>query len=337
MVAPPESSQFHGMIHPFYINGGSGGKPHQSKPTAASHGYRSQSGHRASSKLPSSPNRRKFRPETVGPVSFARAERPGIADEPTRREESYGKHVARLLTDTGDVVVTLNRRRNSDWGRAQDHGGATASIIRRRRTNEIDQGKQIGQHDGTPDGQQCMSKHTRHRAEWFMKTKTISEKMKHGTRSATPQAEAFKLLSEVSSPALPYREPGRAELPVIFCAASAPISQPRNDQLRCNQDKRRVTPQRLVAVPKQGGNDRTIDRRSSEEKNDEVARIVHGAEAVLTSIPSPLSRQSWEGSSAAVKQKGRKGESLTAGETHDTTSSTLWSDAETTRLPRGAE
>lgn len=189
---------------------------------------RSRSGHHSPSKS---------RSKTVGPVSFGRAERPHVADEPRRREESYGKQVTRLLTRTGDVVITMNRRRISDWGKDQSHkrlvsvsgdNVATDGDDRSgRNTTTIGRENTVCRGNGQNARQYFTNTSANRRAGDLVPIE--DDKDRHGLRIVTPQTEALKLLPHNFSPSLlSYREPGQAEMPVVFCAKTALISQPRD-------------------------------------------------------------------------------------------------------------
>lgn len=167
------------------------------------------------------------RSKAVGPMSFARAERPSVSDEPTRREESYGKQIVRLITRKGDVVVTVNRRRTSDWGSNQDgtrppgyeRAGNTAihcGNVNEGRRDVLSQ-RQKSHVSDRENGQQYSFRHSPRRQEQGPLSIRRAE-------PNSPQMEAVKLLPDELSQALTsFREPGRAELPVIFRATTAPI------------------------------------------------------------------------------------------------------------------
>lgn len=260
---------------------GSGGSPREIK-SITSDFSRSRSGHHS----PVPCRQKQLWSKTVGPVSFARAERPHVADEPRRREESYGKQVTRLLTRTGDVVVTVNRRRTSQWGSEQDRrrlascSGDNVATEGDRRSGsrvEIVGPEMLNCRDGGKNRRQSfMNASTNRRVEESITTGTIiGDKDRHGLRVATAQTEAFKLLPEDFSPALPgYREPGRAELPVVFCATTAPISQPRDLGFlhNCPRDNRFLYPEQDVS----GDTERHISSGTERQNSGDAEEHVSG-------------------------------------------------------------
>ncbi|CAN0263920.1 unnamed protein product [Ectocarpus sp. 12 AP-2014] len=186
----------------------------------------------------------------VGPSSFARAERPHIADEGRRKEESYGKKVVRLLTGDGDVLVTVTRRRASAWGDVDPppDGAAGSSksgtvVAGPRATATIDREWQAGG-DGNGRRRAATAAGRGRNATGGWKTSgggsgrdshpntnairkrqpTAPGVHPPATRESSLDSRAGRLLPD-DLPASPpvYREPGKSELPVIFRATSAPI------------------------------------------------------------------------------------------------------------------
>ncbi|CAB1113869.1 unnamed protein product [Ectocarpus sp. CCAP 1310/34] len=191
----------------------------------------------------------------VGPSSFARAERPHIADEGRRKEESYGKKVVRLLTGDGDVLVTVTRRRASAWGdvdpppdSAAGSSKSGAVVAGPRAAITIDRERQAG---GDENGRRrAAAAAAAGAAGWgrnasggrktsgggsgwdaLPNTNAIRKRQPtaHGvhppaTRESSLESRARGLLPDdvMASPPV-YREPGKSELPVIFRATSAPI------------------------------------------------------------------------------------------------------------------
>eukprot|EP00752_Nemacystus_decipiens_P012721 g11271.t1 len=190
------------------------------------------------------------RPPTVGPSSFARAERSTITDDNRRKEESYGKKAVRLLTRAGDIVVTVTRRRESAWGSqgpppvlgpgcdgaaaaeaaAPTKRGAAAeprsAAQEREQPGHDEPRRPIGRHHSSPGrrnradgggegvGAASGANSTRARPAGYASAR----------RGSTLEAKASRLLpDDLAASLTSYREPGRAELPLVFRATSAPI------------------------------------------------------------------------------------------------------------------
>lgn len=203
------------------------------------------------------------RPPTVGPSSFARAERPTITDESRRKEESYGKRAVRLLTREGDVLVTVTRRRESLWGDQEgDHCSlrpdwassssvaesravttnkprtAVTAVANKRGHDRGRAGGGRGRSDScspgggrnTADGRGWESGNSSacsHAATSTIRTRQPAATGMHAPlkRGGTLEAQAMRLLPDDFAASLPaYREPGRAELPRIFRATAIPIA-----------------------------------------------------------------------------------------------------------------
>lgn len=198
------------------------------------------------------------RPPTVGPSSFARAERPTITEENRRKEESYGKKAVRLLTREGDVLVTVTRRRESLWGDEEDHYGlvpewtSSSSVAERgavttkpRTAVTAAAANKRGHDRGRAGGggrSNCASpgggRNTADGRGWesgnssacshaasTMRTRQPAATGMHAPlkRGGTLEAQAMRLLPDDFAASLPYREPGPAELPRIFRATAIPI------------------------------------------------------------------------------------------------------------------
>lgn len=335
------------------------------------------------------------RPSTVGPASFARAERPHVTDERRRREESYGKKVVRLLTPSGDVLMTVNRRRDSAWGDREYRGGsktavpggsdaaaaaaATAAAITggdaKRKASRG--GGDVTRHTG---GNPCIRR-TKFgcpggvQAPGAGRGSGSAPSLTTGTRpgwralgrgnaksSSTLEAQATSPLPGEPALSLPvYREPGRSELPAIFCATTAPMARaeahrpPRNlSSLKrrgagANPDgvglaERDASGADEAATTRNGLDDGDghagSTRRRSEEEEERVARIVAEAEALVsgggggrhsggrgsTRIPVPFCRPN----AAAAMEEQEQGSSTReeGGRSCDIVSSTIWSEGE---------
>ncbi|CAM9270645.1 unnamed protein product [Ectocarpus fasciculatus] len=188
----------------------------------------------------------------VGPSSFARAERPHVADEGRRKEESYGKKVVRLLTGDGDVLVTVTRRRASVWGDVDpppDGAGvpsksgaveagpraATTSGRERQAGGDGNGGRgrggagAAGRGRNAPGGWKMSDAGSGRGALPSTSTgrkryPTAAGVYPPANRAKSLEARAKTLLPGDLTASLPvYREPGKSELPVIFRATSAPI------------------------------------------------------------------------------------------------------------------
>ena len=175
----------------------------------------------------------------VGPLSFPRAERSSFADDISRREESYGKRTVRLLTSRGDVLVTISKKRNSAWGYGIQPFAVGEAVNRSSTT-----GRSRVRRGGGTDNTRIARHHEDRRAAAITlpRNRSMAESRGgspltssgrscpvRGSGQSSPshgtlEAEATKLLPEDLASTLPaYREPGRTELPVVFCAKSASI------------------------------------------------------------------------------------------------------------------
>lgn len=194
-------------------------------------GHSSPSGSSAFTVARGSPGKVRRSHTPVGPLSFARAERLSFTDEITRRQDSYGKRAVRLMTNRGDMLVTVNRRTNSacedSCGRLISRNSQYANVnwsSMRSNTKTNDQ----------PGDNPRLAADTAAKKEgpWGGSNSIpsiISPGVPSGQgwgagRDSSLEDLAARILPEDLASTLPaYREPGRAELPAIFCAKSAPL------------------------------------------------------------------------------------------------------------------
>ncbi|CAM9734567.1 unnamed protein product, partial [Ectocarpus sp. 8 AP-2014] len=257
----------------------------------------------------------------VGPSSFARAERPHIADEGRRKEESYGKKVVRLLTGDGDVLVTVTRRRASAWGDVDPppDGAAGSSksgavVAGPRAATTIDRERQAG---GDGNGQRRAAAAAVGRGRnapggWKTSdggsgrdalpgTSAIRKRQTTApgvhppaTRESSLESRAKGLLPDdlTASPPV-YREPGKSELPVIFRATSAPIVRvvPRfraAERLRWGRAAARPNQRGAISSPDGNESRNAVSLEEGgwrqelcEEEAAHMARVVRSAENIV--------------------------------------------------------
>lgn len=257
----------------------------------------------------------------VGPSSFARAERPHIADEGRRKEESYGKKVVRLLTCDGDVLVTVTRRRASAWGDVDSPpDGATGSsksgavVAGPRAATTIDRERQAGG-DGNgrrraaaaavglgrnaPGGWKTSDGGSGRDA--LPSTSAIRKRQPTApgvhppaTRESSLESRAKGLLPDdlTASPPV-YREPGKSELPVIFRATSAPIvravpSLRAAERLRWGRAAARANQRGAISSPDGNESRNAVSLEEGgwrqelcEEEAAHMARVVRSAEKMV--------------------------------------------------------
>lgn len=281
---------------------GNGDRGPQSPSRRITTAGRSRSGTTPSAAAPATTAGPRARPPTVGPLSFARAERPYISDEGERREESYGKKVMRLLTGEGDVILTVNRRRASAWG---DHAycglrpdgvgsagsaGDSAAVGFTRTTRVPAYATNVAAPRGdmtSVRGGDCNGEESAVERGGVARAAAVavapglscaytdrtinqcgrgvpiahrdrisnssSDKERNHTRRDGVRSRARRLLpAESYAASLPvYREPGRAELPVIFRGTSAPILRIHVDSKSCGS-ARSGNSRRSTSPPKAG-------------------------------------------------------------------------------------
>lgn len=180
----------------------------------------------------------------VGPLSFARAERPSFTDEITKREDNYGKRAVRLMTNRGDMLVTVSRRTNSA---CEGSSGRPTSRINTQYASvywsSVGSDAQASIQPG--ENPRLASTVAPPRKRPSPAAAVAREEGSRGGPTSTPsitspgvpggqgwcaggdstlEALAARILPEDLASTLPdYREPGRAELPAIFCAKPAPL------------------------------------------------------------------------------------------------------------------
>lgn len=175
------------------------------------------------------------RSKIAGPASFARGERLYASDEPRRREENFGKHAVRLPTAGGDVVVILNRCR-ANVGELQNW---VSPLRARTAGNKVDETASEVAPESALRGEarnespicarRASTTRLVHQQDGGLITvqpkPSVSRCISMGNGYArTPQANAAALLPDHVAPVITYyREPGRAELPVLFCGTTAPM------------------------------------------------------------------------------------------------------------------
>lgn len=200
--------------------------------------HSSQSGPRAFAVARVSPGKVRRSHAPVGPLSFTRAERLSFTDEVARRQDSYGKRVVRLMTNRGDMLVTVNRRTNSacegSSGRptsrinAQYANVSWTSVGSDAQTN--DQPSKNPRFAAPPRKRPAPAADAAASRGGLTSIPTIiSPGVPAGQGwceggDSTLEALAARILPEDLASTIPaYREPGRAELPAIFCAKAAPL------------------------------------------------------------------------------------------------------------------
>ena len=272
------------------------------------------------------------RPPTVGPSSFARAERPNITDERRRQEESYSNKAVRLLTGSGDVVVTVNRRRTSAWGtqdRAEPHldrartaGENNASRGNTRSEVAASSGK-YGDTSRSLNGEGRIGNRFKKGKQQKGESRGVDTSFPSagttaGTRASgvltlqknvlangTLEAQAMKLLPTDLALALPpYREPGRAQLPLIFRATSAPIVKSSPAAVRAvsvTGGARRISRRRSLSAAPKGGvimdSDGPVgDFRYQREANGLIIPKMQSAEETGNAARNPSAAEGGDGS-----------------------------------------
>lgn len=264
----------------------------------------------------------RVRPPTVGPSSFPRAERPTITDEYRQKEESYGKKAVRLLTREGDVLVTVTRRRESAWGSqgpplglGPDCTGAAAAAAasttsraaaerrstaqeRKKPTFDEQHRPAVGNHRGSPGSRKRADGGGHEGGSAVSGTSSVRARpvgYASVKRGSTLEAQAMRLLpDDLASSLTAYREPGRAELPLVFRATSAPIvAAAPNSRAVKNVPRRsagRADPRGTPMGPDCGGGgghgatpaaEGVGEWSREKEEQAHVARIVRAAEDLV--------------------------------------------------------
>eukprot|EP00903_Cladosiphon_okamuranus_P007919 g7647.t1 len=245
-----------------------------------------------------------------------------------RKEENYGKKVVRLLTGEGDVLVTVTRRRTSAWGSSSQGptglrldcagagAGATAPKNSKVAAAEPRGGAQQELNKPSHDGRRAAGHHLSapgnrnsaagedgdERDAARDANVTLGAALSAGCaaypkRGSTLEAQAVRLLpDDLAASVTAYREPGRAELPLVFRATSAPIVRTApNSRAAAKVINRRGAARAdtggVAAGPGGGGGGvrgtavGTNDMGVWHQEEARIARILRAAEATIAKSP----------------------------------------------------